>query len=86
MVDDASSGAPGRIRQREDGEEGHESQGRAAGARGGRRHRSVGVPAGGTTATGVANLATSGNDQHQNLFWARQTLAGQTLRVQVGEE
>ena len=32
------------------------------------------------------NLATSGNDQHQNLFWARQTLADRTLRVQVGEE
>ena len=44
------------------------------------------APTGGTTATGVANLATSGNDQYQNLFWARQTLADRTLRVQVGEE
>ena len=44
------------------------------------------APSGGTTATGTAILATGGNDPSQNLFWARQTLAGQELRVQVGGE
>ena len=42
------------------------------------------APSGGTDATGTANLAAGGNDASQNLFWARQTLAGQQLRVQVG--
>ena len=44
------------------------------------------APSGGTTATGVAVLAESGNDQYQNLFWARDTLSGKQLRVRVGEE
>ena len=44
------------------------------------------APAGGTTATGTATLATGGNDQSQNLFWARQTLSGKQLRVQIAGE
>ena len=43
------------------------------------------APSSGTTATGVAVLAESGNDQYQNLFWARDTLSGRQLRVRVGE-
>ena len=43
------------------------------------------APAGGTTAAGIATLGKSGNDQSQNLYWARQTLAGKQLLVQVGE-
>ncbi len=40
---------------------------------------------GGTTATGTAILAPErGNDRYQNLYWARQTLYGKQLLVQVG--
>ena len=42
------------------------------------------APSGGITATGVAVLATSGNDRFQNLYWARQILSGKTLVVQAG--
>ena len=43
------------------------------------------APASGTRATGTANLAESGYDQYQNLYWARQTLAGKQLLVQLAE-
>ena len=43
------------------------------------------APASGTTATGTAKLAESGYDQYQNLYWARQTLAGKQLLVQLAE-
>ena len=41
------------------------------------------APASGTTATGTANLASGGYDQYQNLYWARQTLAGKQLLVEL---
>ena len=41
------------------------------------------APASGTPATGTAKLAESGNDQYRNLYWARQTLAGKQLLVQM---
>ena len=44
------------------------------------------APASGTTATGTAKLAAGGFDQYQNLYWARRTLNGKLLRVQVVEE
>ena len=43
------------------------------------------APASGTRATGMARLAESGYDQYQNLFWARQTLAGKQLLVQLAD-
>ena len=42
--------------------------------------------AGNTRATGRANLVESGNDQYQNLYWARQTLAGKQLLVQRADQ
>ena len=44
------------------------------------------APAGGTRATGTANLAESGYDQYQNLYWARQTLDGKQLLVQLADQ
>ena len=43
------------------------------------------APASGTRATGTAKLAEGGNDQYQNLYWARQTLAGKQLLVQLAD-
>ena len=43
------------------------------------------APPGGTTATAMATLAEGGYDRYQNLYWARQTLYGKQLRVQVVE-
>ena len=44
------------------------------------------APAGGTRATGTAQLAASGGyDQYQNLYWARQTLAGKQLLVRLAD-
>ena len=43
------------------------------------------APAGGTRATGTAKLAESGYDQYQNLYWARQTLAGKQLLVRLAD-
>ena len=43
------------------------------------------APPGGTTATATATLAEGGYDRYQNLYWARQTLYGKQLRVQVVE-
>ena len=43
------------------------------------------MPPGGTTATATATLAEGGYDRYQNLYWARQTLYGKQLRVQVVE-
>ena len=40
---------------------------------------------GGSGATAHAVLAEEGNDQYHNLFWARQTLAGKRLLVQVAD-
>ena len=40
---------------------------------------------GGSGATARAILAEGGNDQYHNLFWARQTLAGKRLLVQVAD-
>ena len=42
-------------------------------------------PASGTRATGTAKLAESGYDQYQNLYWARQTLAGKQLVVRLAD-
>ncbi len=39
---------------------------------------------GGTGAAGTAFLEKRGNNQYQNLYWARQTLYGKQLLVQVG--
>ena len=44
------------------------------------------APAGGTRATGTAKLAESGNDQYQNLYWARQTLDGKQLLVRLADQ
>ena len=44
------------------------------------------APASGTTATGTARLAVGGFDQYQNLLWARRTLDGKQLQVQVVDE
>ena len=44
------------------------------------------APASGTAATGAAVLAEGGFDQYQNLYWARRTLDGKQLRVQVVED
>ena len=48
------------------------------------------APSGGTTATGAARLAGSesegGYDQYQNLYWARQTLAGKQLLVRLADQ
>ena len=43
------------------------------------------APPSGTRATGTARLASGGNDQYQNLYWARQTLAGKQLLVRLGD-
>ena len=43
------------------------------------------APTSGTTATGTAKLAEGGFDQYGNLYWARRTLDGKQLRVQVVE-
>ena len=43
------------------------------------------APAIGTRATGTAKLAESGYDQYQNLHWARQTLAGKQLLVELAD-
>ena len=43
------------------------------------------APASGTRATGTAKLAEGGYDQYQNLYWARQTLAGKQLLVQSAD-
>ena len=43
------------------------------------------APASGTRATGTARLAESGYDQYQNLYWARQTLDGKQLLVQLAD-
>ena len=43
------------------------------------------APASGTRATGTATLAETGYDQYQNLYWARQTLAGRQLLVQLAD-
>lgn len=43
-------------------------------------------PPGGTTATATATLAEGGYDRYQNLHWARQTLYGKQLLVQLVEE
>ena len=43
------------------------------------------APASGTRATGTARLAEGGYDQYQNLYWARQTLAGRQLLVQLAD-
>ena len=43
------------------------------------------APANGTRATGTAKLAESGYDQYQNLHWARQTLAGKQLLVELAD-
>ena len=43
------------------------------------------APASGTRATGTAKLAETGYDQYQNLYWARQTLAGKQLLVQLAD-
>ena len=40
---------------------------------------------GGSGATATAILAEGGNDQYHNLFWARQTLAGKRLLVEVAD-
>ena len=40
---------------------------------------------GGSGATARAILAEGGNDQYHNLFWARQTLAGKRLLVEVAD-
>ncbi len=37
-------------------------------------------------AIGVVRLAEGGYDQYQNLYWARRTLDGKQLQVQVVEE
>ena len=44
------------------------------------------APASGTRATGTARLAESGYDQYQNLYWARQTLDGKQLVVQLADQ
>ena len=54
---------------------------RRFGERGDRRERL----SGGTRATGTAKLAESGYDQYQNLYWARQTLAGKQLLVRLAD-
>ena len=41
---------------------------------------------GGTGAAGTARLKQRGNTQADNLYWARQTLYGKQLLVQVVEE
>ena len=43
------------------------------------------APPSGIRATGTANLTESGYDQYQNLYWARQTLPGKQLLVQLAE-
>jgi len=43
-------------------------------------------PSGGRRATGITRLEESGNDQYQNLYWARQTLAGKQLLVQRADQ
>ena len=43
------------------------------------------APASGTRATATAKLAETGNNQYQNLYWARQTLAGKQLLVRLAE-
>ena len=43
------------------------------------------APASGTRATGTAKLAETGYDQYQNLHWARQTLAGKQLLVELAD-
>ena len=43
------------------------------------------APASGTRATGTARLSESGYDPYQNLYWARQTLAGKPLLVQLAD-
>ena len=40
---------------------------------------------GGSGATAAAILAEEGNDQYHNLFWARQTLAGKRLLVELAD-
>ena len=42
-------------------------------------------PTGGRRATGMTRLEESGNDQYQNLHWARQTLVGKQLLVQIAD-
>ena len=40
----------------------------------------------GTGATAIAEWTEPGNDQFQNLYWARRTLEGRTLQVRIADE
>ena len=42
-------------------------------------------PPSGSEAVATARLAESGNDQYQNLYWARQTLDGKQLLVRTAD-
>ncbi len=57
---------------------------------GGRGYRAAPVVefagGGGTGATAVAELAVSGYTEFDNLYWARQTLYGKELVIEIAEE